>query len=70
MDGNISFQDVIEYIRTLEAPINIEEVARDIFQEVDEENINAVRVSLGRYILRERDYEFDVPPMYRKIKNR
>jgi len=54
----------------LEAPINIEEVARDIFQEVDEENINAVRVSLGRYILRERDYEFDVPPMYRKIKNR
>lgn len=65
--GNV--QDVIEYIRTLEAPINIEEVARDIFQEVDEENINAVRVSLGRYILRERDYEFDVPPMYRKIKN-
>lgn len=65
--GNV--QDVIEYIRTLEAPINIEEVTRDIFQEVDDENINAVRVSLGRYILRERDYEFDVPPMYRKIKN-
>lgn len=39
-------------------------------QEVDDENIAAVRVSLGRYILRERDYEFDVPPMYKKIKNR
>jgi hypothetical protein len=65
--GNV--QDVIEYIRSLEAPINIEDIARDIFQEVDQENINAVRVSLGRYILRERDYEFDVPPMYKKIKH-
>jgi len=65
--GNV--QDVIEYIRNLEAPINLEDLTRDIFQEVDDENINAVRVSLGRYILRERDYEFDVPPMYKKIKN-
>ena len=60
---------MIEYIRNLEAPINLEDLTRDIFQEVDDENINAVRVSLGRYILRERDYEFDVPPMYKKIKN-
>ena len=61
---------MIEYIRNLEAPINLEDLTRDIFQEVDDENIAAVRVSLGRYILRERDYEFDVPPMYKKIKNR
>ena len=61
---------MIEYIRNLEAPINLEDLARDIFQEVDDENIAAVRVSLGRYVLRERDYEFDVPPMYKKIKNR
>ena len=54
----------------MEAPINLEDLTRDIFQEVDDENIAAVRVSLGRYILRERDYEFDVPPMYKKIKNR
>jgi len=53
----------------LEAPISIEDLARDIFQEVDEENIDAVRISLGRYILRERDYEFDVRPIYKKVKS-
>lgn len=65
--GNV--QDAIEYVTNLEAPISIEELARDIFQEVDSENINAVRVSLGRYILRERDYEFDVRPIYKKVKH-
>ena len=35
--GNV--QDVIEYIR------NLEEITRDIFQEVDDENIAAVRLS-------------------------
>jgi len=65
--GNV--QDAIEYVSTLEAPISIEDLARDIFQEVDEENIDAVRISLGRYILRERDYEFDVRPIYKKVKS-
>ena len=59
----------VMYPRNLEAPINVEEITRDIFQEVDDENNAAVRVSLDRYILRERDYEFDVPSMYKKIKN-
>ena len=33
---------------------------------MDEANIEAVRVSLARYVLRERDYEFDVRPIYKK----
>jgi hypothetical protein len=28
-----------------------------------------VRSSLARYILRERNYEFDVKPIYKKVKN-
>jgi len=59
-------KDAIEYVTNLEGPISIEDLARDIFQEVDEDNIEAVRISLSRYILRERDYEFDVRPIYKK----
>ena len=42
------FQDAIEYVRSLEEPICLEELAADIFQQVDEENIQDVRISLGR----------------------
>jgi len=65
--GNV--QDAIEYVTNLQGPISIEDLARDIFQEVDEDNIEAVRISLSRYILRERDYEFDVRPIYKKSKH-
>ena len=42
-------KDAIEYVTNLEGPISIEDLARDIFQEVDEDNIEAVRISLSRY---------------------
>ena len=41
-------QDAIEYVTNLQGPISIEDLARDIFQEVDEDNIEAVRISLSR----------------------
>jgi len=63
--GNV--QDAIEYVRSLEEPICLEELAADIFQQVDEENIQDVRISLGRYVIREREYPYDVSPMYKIV---
>ncbi|CAG5094424.1 Oidioi.mRNA.OKI2018_I69.XSR.g13544.t2.cds [Oikopleura dioica] len=64
--GNV--QDAIEYVKSLEVPICLSELAQDIFQQVDEENIKDVRLSLGRYILKGRQYPFDVSPMYKVVQ--
>ena len=36
-------------MKSLEVPICLSELAQDIFQQVDEENIKDVRLSLGRF---------------------